>query len=37
MNAAFSSGFVLLLSLRKELMIRAGSLGFSENNKAVTL
>ena len=33
----FNSGFSPLLSLRKEERIRAGSFGFSENNKAVTL
>src|SRR5258706_11533113 len=37
MNAAFNTGISPLLSLRKEVIINAGSLGFSENISAVTL
>ena len=37
MNAAFRIGRSLFDSVRKEEMISAGSLGFSENIRAVTL
>ena len=37
MNAALSSGFSPLLSFLNPVNIKAGSLGFSLNNKAVTL